>query len=602
MVRGAEAEHIDVNRAATTRRMAQGTRGIVTSGHSLTTMAGVRMLLSGGNAFDAAVAAGFAAAVLEPTASYTIAAEGVGMLYHAATGQMLALSGQGVAPQAQTVGYFRDLGLDRIPTGPGDRAHLSFTVPGVVDAYLQLLSTYGTKPVREVLEPAIDYAEHGFPMYEYMHRLLGVAGTREQFDRYPPGGTAVFYPGGEVTPVGRLLVQPQLGHTLRVLVNAERTASGARRAGIEAARRAFYEGEIAHHIVDFSQRVGGLLGLDDLTRYRARFEAPISTTFAGYDICTQNTWTQAAVLLQTLNMLEHVDLRAMGHNSPDYIHTVTEVLKLAFADRECYYGDPDFAAVPVEALLSRDYAKARLQLVDANFASPGLPAPGDPLTGQAIREGVVLPLMSAPAAASTPSASSVTAEEGTTHFSVVDGEGNMVCITPSGGVFRKSAFVPALGCTLSTRSEMFFLDESHPNDLQPGKRPRTTLVNYFASRDGKPVMTFGCPGGDDQAQANLQLILNVMVFGMNPQQAVEAPRFSSQSVTNSFYPRAYYPGQLNIEMGMAEETVRQVAARGHRIERVGACGIGAIVTQRDPEHGVLVSGADPRRPTYGIGI
>ncbi len=602
MVQGAEAEHTDVNRAATTRPMAQSTRGIATSGHSLTTMAAVRMLLSGGNAFDAAVAAGFAAAVLEPTASYTLAAEGVGMLYHAASGEVLALSGQGVAPRAQTVAYFRDLGLDRIPTGPGDQAHLSFTVPGVVDAYLQLLLHYGTKPVREVLEPAIDYAEHGFPMYEYMHRLLGVPGTREQFDRYPPGGTPVFYPNGEVPPVGSLLVQPQLGRTLRLLVEAERSARGARRAGIEAARRAFYEGEIAHHIVDFSNRVGGLLDLDDLAQYRSRFEPPVSTTFAGYEICTQSMWTQAAVLLQALNMLEHVDLRAMGHNSPAYIHTVMEVLKLAFADRECYYGDPDFAAVPIDALLSRDYAQARLQLVDANFAHPGLPAPGDPLTGQAMREGVVLPLMAAPAAAPAPTGSPATAEEGTTHFSVVDGEGNMVCITPSGGVFRKSAFVPTLGCTLSTRSEMFFLDESHPNGLMPGKRPRTTLVNYVACRGGEPVMTFGCPGGDDQAQANLQLILNVMVFGMNPQQAVEAPRFSTQSVTNSFYPKAYYPGQLNIEQGMAEETVQQVAARGHRIERVGACGIGAIVTQRDPEHGVLVSGADPRRPTYGIGI
>lgn len=600
MARGVEVEHTDVNQAATTRPVAQGTRGMVTSGHALTTMAAVRMLLSGGNAFDAAVAAGFAAAVLEPTASYTLAAEGVGMVYHAASGEMLALSGQGVAPRGQTVAYFRDLGLDRIPTGPGDRAHLSFTVPGVVDAYLLLLSTYGTKPVREVLEPAIDYAEHGFPMYEYMHRMLSVAGAREQFDCYPPGGTAVFYPDGAVPPVNSLLVQPQLGHTLRVLVDAERAASGARRAGIEAARRVFYEGEIAHHIIDFSQQVGGFLQLDDLAAYRAKFEAPISTTFAGYDICTQNTWTQAAVLLQALNMLEHVDLRAMGHNSPAYIHTVTEVLKLAFADRECYYGDPDFATVPIEALLSRDYARARVQLVDADRASPGLPAPGDPLTGQAIREGVVLPLMPAPAAA--PVASELAAEEGTTHFSVVDGEGNMVCITPSGGVFRKSAFVPALGCTLSTRSEMFFLDESHPNGLQPGKRPRTTLINYFACRDGEPVMTFGCPGGDDQAQANLQLMLNVMVFGMNPQQAVEAPRFSSQSVTNSFYPRAYYPGQLNMEVGMADATVRQVAARGHRIARVGACGIGAIVTQRDPQRGVLVSGADPRRPTYGIGI
>jgi gamma-glutamyltranspeptidase/glutathione hydrolase len=232
-------------------------------------MAGMRMLLSGGNAFDAAVAAGFAAAVVEPTASYTLAAEGVGMLYHAASGEMRALSGQGVAPQAATVAEFRQRGLDKIPTGPGDQAHLSFTVPGVVDAYLQLLSVYGTKSVREVLEPAVDYAEHGFPMYEYMHRLLDMPDTRAQFDRYPPGGTAVFYPGGHIPSVGDLFVQPQLGHTLRLMVDAERRVPGSRQTGIAAARQAFYEGEIARRIVEFSTRVGGFLQMTDLAEYHA---------------------------------------------------------------------------------------------------------------------------------------------------------------------------------------------------------------------------------------------------------------------------------------------------------------------------------------------
>ena len=193
------------------------------------------------------------------------------------------------------------------------------------------------------------------------------------------------------------------------------------------------------------------------------------------------------------------------------------------------------------------------------------------------------------------------AEEGTTHLAVIDGDHNMVCMTPSGGVFRKSAFVPELGCTLSTRSEMFFVDAGHPNGLQPGKRPRTTLISYLVCRDGVPLMTFGCPGGDDQAQANLQLMLNVLVFGMNPQQAVEAPRFATQSVTNSFYPRAYYPGRLNLEDTFADEIARQLLARGHKIARVGACGIGAVVTHRDPHSGVLMAGADPRRPTYAIG-
>ena len=591
-----DREHTEVAGGATGRPVVHGTHGIVTSGHYLTSMAAMRMLLSGGNAFDAAVAAGFAAAVVEPTASYTIAAEGVGMVYHAASGTIHALSGQGVAPQAATVTFFRQRGLDKIPTGPGDQAHLSFTVPGVVDAYLLLLATYGTKTVAEVLEPALDYAEHGFPMYEYMHRMLDIPDTRAQFDLYPPGGTAVFYPDGRIPAVGSLFVQPQLGQTLRLLVEAECRAPGTRQAGIQAARHLFYEGELARRMVACSQRVGGLLQHEDLARYHATFETPLRTTFAGYEICTQSTWTQAAVLLQALQMLEHVDLRRLGHNSPAYIHTLTEVLKLAFADRERYYGDPNVSSVPIAALLSKDYAAARLQLV-TTLASPDLPAPGDPLGGKAILAASEARL----AAAATGAPGGGAATEGTTHFSVVDREGNMVCMTPSGGVFRKSVFFPELGCTLSTRSEMFFVDENHANGLQPGKRPRTTLVNYFVCQDGVPVMTFGCPGGDDQAQANLQLMLNVLVFGMNPQQAVEAPRFATQSMPNSFYPRLYQPGHLSIETGMADAVVRQVAALGHHITRVGACGIGAVVTQRDPQSGVLAAGADPRRPTYAIG-
>jgi gamma-glutamyltranspeptidase/glutathione hydrolase len=568
---------------------------MVASGHYLTSMAAMRMLLNGGNAFDAAVAAGFAAAVIEPTASYTLAAEGAGMLYHAASGQMQAISGQGVAPQRATVAFFKGQGLAKIPTGPGDQAHLSFTVPGVVDAFLQLLALYGTKRLAEVLTPAIDYAERGFPMYEYMHRLLSITGARSQFALYPPGGEAVFYPNGTVPPVHSLFQQPQLGRTLRLLVEAEQGTPGSRRAGIQAARDMFYRGEIAQRIVAFSQRVGGLLQLEDLATYEAAFEAPIQTTFAGYTISTQSTWTQAAVSLQALNMLEHVDLRGLGHNSPAYIHTVTEVLKLAFADRECYYGDPAFATVPIAALLSKDYARERLRKVGQE-ASPGLPEPGQ-LPG--ISHGMAARFLSPQP--SSDAGQVVAAEEGTTHFAVIDGDHNMVCMTPSGGVFRKSAFVPELGCTLSTRSEMFFVDAGHPNGVQPGKRPRTTLISYLVGRDGVPFMTFGCPGGDDQAQANLQLMLNVLVFGMNPQQAVEAPRFATQSVTNSFYPRAYYPGRLNLEDTFADEIARQLLARGHKIARVGACGIGAVVTQRHPHSGVLMAGADPRRPTYAIG-
>jgi gamma-glutamyltranspeptidase/glutathione hydrolase len=590
-----EMEHHDTARAVT-RPVVAGTQGVVSAGHPLTAMAAMRVLLGGGNAFDAAVAAGFAAAVVEPTASYSLAAEGVALVYHAASRQVRVLSGQGVAPRGATVAFFRERGLDKIPTGPGPDAHLSFTVPGVVDAYLLLLGTYGTRTLGEVLAPAIHYATRGFPMYEYMHRMLQIPETRTQFQLYPPGGADVFYPGGAVPRVGALLVQPALGATLRKLVEAETGRPGHRQAGIDAARRRFYEGDIARAIAEFSRRVGGLLSLEDLAGYHASFEEPVRLVYTGREICGQSVWTQGPVLLHALRILEHFDLRSFGHNSPAYIHTVTEALKLAFADRDAYYGDPRFARVPITGLLSPAYGKGRAALIRPDRAYPELPAAGDPWPHD---DGAPAPVPAPP-----PRRAGVTAaraaEEGTTHLAVLDRDGNMVCFTSSGGVFHKSAFVPELGCTLSTRSEMFFLRDGHPNAVEPGKRPRTTLVNYLVCEDGVPTMTIGCPGGDDQSQADLQLLLNVLVFGMNPQQAVEAPRFSTQSIVNSFYPRVYLPGQLNVEPGIPEATRARLRELGHRVEEAGAAGIGAVVTHRDPETGVLAAGADPRRPTYAI--
>ena len=595
-----QLDHTDVRQYPAGRPVVHGTHGIVSAGHYLTAMSGMRILLSGGNAFDAAAAAGFTAAVVEPIASYSLATEGAIMLYHAPSRQLRALSGQGVAAGRATVETFSQRGLDKIPTGPGPNAELSFTVPGVVDAYFTMLETYGTKTLGEVMAPAIEYAQRGFPAYQYMRDRLQSSHTIEQFRRYPPGGMDVFYPGGKPHDVGELLVQRQLGATLKKMVRAEWEAAGHRLSGLEAAREMFYRGEIAETIVQCSDRVGGLLSLQDLANYHASFDEPISTTFEGYDICAQSTWTQGAVLLQALNILEHFDLRAMVHNSPQYIHTVTEAIKLAFADRERYYGDPLFANVPIDGLVSKEYAAGRARLIRDHEACPGLPEAGDPWKYSVGEE----PATAGPAVMASPSSGNGSggAPDGTTHFAAIDRDGSMVCVTPSGGVFARSVFFPELGCTLSTRSEMFFLDAEHPNGLQPGKRPRTTLVNYMVCRDGDPIMTFGCPGGDNQAQANLQLMLNVLVFGMDLQQAVEAPRFSSQSVTNSFYPRVYLPGQLNVEPELQGNVCAELAARGHKIvESVDECGIGAIVTHRDPETGVLSASADPRRTTYAIG-
>jgi gamma-glutamyltranspeptidase/glutathione hydrolase len=584
-----EMEHHTADRV-TTRPVVAGTQGVVAAGHPLVSMAGMRMLVSGGNAIDAAVAAGFAAAVVEPTASYTLLGECVALVHDARRRETVAVSGQGTAPAAATIAAFRARGLDRIPTGPGPDAHLSFTVPGAVDAYLTVLETFGTKSVGEVLAPAVHYARHGFPMYEHMRRLLAVPETRSQFDLYPPGGTAVFYPGGRAPEVGDLFRQPALASTLARLVEADAGSRGHRVAGIAAARERFYRGDVAAEIGAFSERVGGLLRAADLAGYRAALEPPLSTRFAGHEIVGQSAWTQGPVLLQALGMLERFDLRAMGHNSARYVHVVAEALKLAFADRERYYGDS--GAVPVADLLSPAYARERAALIRLDRAAPESPAAGHPTRPDASRSGT------APRPSETDAGAPV--PDGTTHIAAIDRDGNMICLTPSGGVFRKSVFAADLGCTLSTRSEMFVLEDGHPNALAPGKRPRTTLVSYLIARNGVPVMTIGCPGGDDQAQADLQLVLDVLVFGMNPQQAVEAPRFSTQTLINSFYPRVHRPGQLNVEPGIPERTRAELRALGHAVTEIGACGVGAVVTRRDPETGVLSAGADPRRPTYAL--
>jgi gamma-glutamyltranspeptidase/glutathione hydrolase len=499
------------------------------------------------------------------------------------------------------VEFYRSQGLDTIPTGPGKQAHLAFTVPGVAHALFSLLERYGTKTAGEVLAPAIEYADKGFPHYEYMIEALKTLDVRQTWGNYPPGGTGVFLDNGGWPRPGSLLVQKGLAKTLKRMAAAGDAARG-RLAGVRAARDAFYKGAIAKELVQASRRVGGVLSMEDLVGYESKFEQPVKATFAGHDIYGQSVWTQGPVLLQALNMLERFDLKAMGHNTPRYIHTVAEALKLAMADREAYYGDPDFAAVPVDGLLSKKYAAERAKLITAERPYPELPPAGDPWRYSASkRPSNVGATGRSPLRGRTAREGGSGARQGTTHIAVLDRQGNMACSTPSGGSFSKSVFFPELGFAPSTRIEMFNFIKGHPNVLVPGKRPRTTLVNYIAARDGVPVLTFGCPGGDHQVQGNLQLMLNVLVFGMNPQEAIEAPRFATDSVTNSFYPHVYLPGQLSVEEGIAQETVYALKVMGHRVVRATVCGLGATVARRDPETGVLSTGADPRRACYAIG-
>lgn len=554
------------------------------------------MLVSGGNAFDALAAGVFAAAVVEPTAAFSLASESVFMLYDARTGELRSLSGQGVAPRRATPEFYRSLGIDDIPTGPGRQAPLSFTVPGVVHATLSMLARYGTKSLREIMAPAIQYAEEGVTRYPYMIKELERPSIAQQFEHFPPGGSDILYQAGGLPAVGSLLVQPGLANTLQSLVAAEAACRRPRTDRLQAAGDEFYRGATADLIVRLSQSVGGLLGHDDLAGYRSQFEEPLHTTFAGYKICGQRTWSQAAVLLQTLNMLEQFDLKALGHNTVPYIHTVTEALKLAMADRQAFYGDPDYAEIPVDGLLSKRYAAARASLIEPTTAAPGLPSPGDAWAYSKKSGGPV----ASPDLSFTRSPGGPTHAGDTTHLAAIDRHGNLASATPSGGALEKSVFFPELGCSLSTRIEVFNLLDGHPNVIAPGKRPRTTLVTYFALRDQVPVMTFGCPGGDHQTQANLQLMLNIFVFGMNLQEAVEAPRFATDSVPNSFYPHEYFPARLSLEPGFDRAAIHALRQLGHDVVRSEVCGEGAIVTCRDPETGVLSAGADPRRPGYAL--
>ncbi|RPJ37567.1 MAG: hypothetical protein EHM35_06275, partial [Planctomycetaceae bacterium] len=364
-----------------TRPVMSGFHVMATAGTPLTTAAAIRVLSRGGNAIDAGVAAAVAAAVLEPTASYSLPTEVVGLIYDAKRKQVVALNGQGSAPGNMTIEFFQSRGKRLIPVGPGADSPLSFTLPGTIDAWAIAVERYGRLSLGEVFEPAIDYAENGFPMYRYMSLLLKSPEIARQFEFFPQGA-AYFRPSGRPPEPGERFIQKDLARVLKTMVLAEERARGqGRSAGLQAGRDAFYRGDIARSIVKFSEQVGGLLTLDDFATYHSRLEAPVKTTYRGIEVYGHHTWSQSATLMQALNILEGFDLRSLGHNSLAYIHVVTEALKLAMADRERYYGDPDFVQVPLEVLLSKAYAAERRKLIDLNKAAPEMPPYGDAVAG-----------------------------------------------------------------------------------------------------------------------------------------------------------------------------------------------------------------------------
>ena len=559
----------------------RGTREMAGAANNFEVEAGYRLLTQGGNAIDAGVAAVLAAAVTEQS-RFGIGGE-MPLLVKMAGKPVVAISGVGPAPGLATVEFYRNRKPepwekpDRMPPIP-TQGILATTVPGVFDGLILALDRYGTRSFAEVASPAIEYAD-GFPIGEEFAAFI--LGTREILALWP-ASARFFMPGGAPPQRGEIFRQPDLARTLRELTAAEKKARGNRSTKLRAVRDVFYQGDLARRLASFSEANGGLIRLNDLASYRAEIDEPLTVTYRGYQVYKPGFWTQGAVMLQALNLLEGFDLKAMGHNSPEYLHTVVEAAKLAFADRDRYYGDPKFSKIPSEILLSKDYAVERRKLIDPAAASlehrPGTFAPALPLSSSGNGSGV----------------------QDTTCVNVVDRMGNVFSATPS-GAWLPSVIAGDTGVPFGIRLQSLVLTPGHPNQLAPGKRPRVTLSPTIVLKDGQPFLALSTPGGDNQDQALLQTILNIIDFGMTPQEAVEAPRFQTEHFYSSFGGHEFQPGKLNLESRIAKSTADKLAGLGHKVNVTGDWSNGSAPVVIQVSNGVLHGAADPRRGRFVFG-
>jgi len=563
-----------------------GTHAMVASGHYLATLAGERILARGGNAVDAGVAAGLCLCVLHID-MVNVAGVAPIIVYLADRDRVLTISGLGRWPRAASVAYFKERCGGRIPLGV-----LRCITPGSPDAWITALEEFGTMSLAEVMDEAIRLAAEGFPMHPFM--ASNVRDAVGQFQQWP-SSAEILMPGGRVPEAGDIFVQRDLARTMRRLVEAEAGArQRGRKAGLAAARDLFYRGEIARQIAAFYRAEGGLLTYEDLAGFRVKIEEPVRARFREYEVYTCGPWCQGPALAQALTLLEEDDLEALGHNSPSYVHLLTEALKLTFADRERYYGDPEFVDVPMSELLSRQYAEARRKLIDVDRAHSGMPPAGDPRAAGAAPSAWRHPTPAEPAAAETLD---------TTYVCAVDRAGNIFSATPSDGCLS-APITPGTGLGISSRGSQSWAVEGHASAVAPGKRPRLTPCPAIVFKDGRPFMPLGTPGGDVQCQSMLQVFLNIAVFGMEPQAAIEAPRFATYSYPGSFEPHEYRADELRIERRLGDEVGDALAAKGHKVVTWPdwtwkAGGVCAITIDR--ARSLLAAGADPRRMGYAIG-
>lgn len=560
----------------------RGRRHAASAGHSLAVLAAFQVLETGGNAVDAGVAAGLVTNVVQPDFAQFGGIAPI-IIYDARARETASLAGVGWYPAGLTAAWLRDR-YGEIPYGA-----LRSVVPGAPDAWLAALQQFGTKTFGEVAASAVDLAEHGFPVHEFMS--ANIRRWRKDLERWD-ATRRLFLPDGKVPAPGTLFVQPALARLFKDMIDAEtRNKRLGREGAIQAARDHFYRGPVARILVEFCERQGGLLDLRDFAEYRVRREPPVQVSYKDYTVCTCGPWTQGPVLAQALKLLEPIDLSKFEHNAPEYIHTIVEALKLAYADRERYYGDPLFVDVPMAQLVSDTYAAVRRALI-RDTAWPELPPPGDPVRGAATiemdwRRWCRL--------------ASSTASGDTSYLCVIDNEGNMFSATPS-DVAYDTPLVPELQISISSRGCQAYLADDNPNVVAPRKRPRISPSPALVLKAGEPCMAFGSPGGDVIPQAMLQIFLNIIERGMSPQSAVEAPRFASYSAPDSFWPHNYDPGKLKIDASLARTSLAWLLDRGHRVDVVADDDAylmgGACAVLRDPSTKVLSAGADPRRECY----
>lgn len=584
----------------TTRPTLQGTFGMVSSTHWLASQAAMRMLEQGGNAFDAAVTAGFVLHVVEPHLNGP-GGEVPAIVATAADPSPKVLCGQGPAPAGATIEHFRSLGMDLIPgSGP-----LAAAVPGAVDAWLLLLRDHGTLSLREVLTPAIEYARAGHPLVGRIGET--VAAVQSLFEEHWPTSAELWLPQGRPPRAGAMFANPSYGRTLERLVDAGEAAGADRQTQVEAARRTWREGFVAEAIDRFSRKPyrdssgrahAGLVTGADLAAYSATWEEPATLEWNGYVLAKTAPWGQGPVLLETLSVLDALgDPAVYDPSSAHGIHAQAEALKLAFADREAWYGDS--GDVPVKALLSRDYARERADLIDDRASAelrPGRPNGAQPRLPEYVKRSGRRRVDVLDATTGEPTVKSDGVTRGDTcHVDVVDRWGNMISATPSGGWLQSSPTIPELGFPLGSRLQMFWLEEGLASALAPGRRPRTTLSPTLVHRDGEPVLACGTPGGDQQDQWQLLFLLRHLVGGRSLQEAIDAPMWHTNSLPASFYPREFEAGVLVAEDRLDDDVLTELGARGHHVRLSGPWSLGRMcAVSRDPATGVLAGGANPR--------